>query len=81
MVFARTSSCIALALIGFAALLSGCAVPATNFSKDPGAKQALAKCRAQANTQPTSEANPFAATADQNQYVIDCMKAAGYKMQ
>ena len=76
MSFARTMSLIALA-----ALLSGCAIPSTDYSKDPGAQQALVKCRSQSNAQPVSSANPFAATADQNQYVIDCMKAAGYTMQ
>jgi hypothetical protein len=76
MCLARTISLIALA-----ALLSGCAIPSSNYSREPGAKAALAKCRAQSNEQPVSSDNPFAATADQNQYVIDCMKAAGYNMQ
>ena len=70
-----------MTLIAFAALLSGCAVPSSNFSREPAAKQALAKCRAQANTQLVSTDNPVAAVAEQNQYVIDCMKAAGYTMQ
>ena len=61
MQFARIMPPIALA-----ALLSGCALPATNFSKDPATQQALVKCRAQAQTQPASSPNPFAATADQN---------------
>jgi hypothetical protein len=76
MVFARTLSWIALA-----ALLSGCAIPSTNFSKDPATQQALVKCRAQAGAHSGPSPNPFAVTADQNQYVIDCMKAAGYTMQ
>ena len=76
MVFTRTMS-----LITLATLLSGCAVPSTNFSKDPATQQALVKCRAQAGAHSSSSPNPFAATADQNQYVIDCMKAAGYNMQ
>ena len=78
--FARTISLIALPWIASAAL-SGCAVPSTNFSKDPATQQALVKCRAQAGPHSGSSPNPFEATADQNQYVIDCMKAAGYRMQ
>jgi hypothetical protein len=68
-------------LIALAVTLAGCAVPSTNFSKDPATQQALVKCRAQASAQPAASPNPFAVTADQNQYVIDCMKAAGYNMQ
>jgi len=81
MYLARTMSWTALSWIAFAALLSGCAIPSSNYSREPGAKAALAKCRAQSNTQPVSSPNPFEATADQNQYVVDCMKAAGYRMQ
>jgi len=71
-----------MSLIALVALLSGCAVPATNYSSQPGAEQALAKCRAQADNRPTdTPANPFGTVANQNQYVVDCMKAAGYKIQ
>ena len=71
-----------MSIIAFAALLCGCAVPTTDYSSQPGAKQALAKCRAQADTRPANEpANPFGTVADQNQYVVNCMKAAGYKVQ
>lgn len=71
-----------VSLIALAALLSGCAVPATNYSSQPGAEQALAKCRAQADNRPAAEpVNPFGTVADQNQYVVDCMKSAGYKIQ
>ena len=70
-----------ISLIALAALLSGCALPASNYSGQPGAKQALAKCRAQADTRPAASDNPFANVTDQNQYIIDCMRAAGYKMQ
>ena len=76
MVFARTISLIALA-----ALLAGCAVPSTYYPNDPAAKAALAKCRAQSGAHTGDTPNPFGAVADQNQYVIDCMKAAGYKIQ
>ena len=76
MVFARTMSLIALA-----ALLSACAVPSTYYPDRPEAKQALAKCREQSAEQPASTPNPFGAVADQNQYVVDCMKAAGYNVQ
>lgn len=76
MCFARTMSLIALL-----APLSGCAIPSTNFSKDPDTQAALARCRAQSDAQPAATSNPFGAVADQNQYVIDCMKAAGYTMQ
>ena len=70
-----------VSLIALMALLSGCALPASNYSGQPGAKQALAKCRTQADTRPSASDNPFADVADQNQYIIDCMRAAGYKMQ
>ena len=73
---ARTLSWIALA-----ALLTGCAVPSTNFSKAPDAQAALARCRAQSNERPASDPNPFGAVADQNQFVVDCMKRAGYNVQ
>jgi len=76
MSFARIVSGIALA-----AFLSGCAVPSTYYPNDPPAKQALAKCRAQSDERPAPTPNPFGAVADQNQYVVDCMKAAGYKIQ
>ena len=74
--FARTMSWLALA-----ALLSGCAVPSTDYPDRPEAKAALARCRAQSADQPASTDNPFGAVADQNQYVIDCMKRAGYDIQ
>jgi hypothetical protein len=70
-----------ISLIALAAFLTGCAVPSTNFSKDPATQQALVKCRAQAGAQPAASPNPFAVTADQNQFVIDCMKMAGYNVQ
>jgi len=73
---ARTLSWIALA-----ACLTGCAVPSTYYPDDPAAKAALAKCRTQSDEQPNATPNPFGAVADQNQYVIDCMKAAGYNIQ
>jgi hypothetical protein len=76
MVFARIFS-----LIAVGACLAGCAIPSTNFSRDPATQAALARCRAQLDSQPASSSNPFAEVADQNQYVIDCMKRAGYEMQ
>ena len=76
MVFART-----MALIALGACLSGCAIPSTNYARDPGTQAALAKCRAQLDSQPNSSPNPFETVADQNQYVISCMKRSGYEMQ
>ena len=76
MVFGRILSVIALG-----AWLSGCAIPSTNFSKDPATQAALVKCRSQAGPHSGTSPNPFEVTADQNQYVIDCMKQAGYPMQ
>jgi hypothetical protein len=70
-----------MSLIALTAFLSGCALPASDYSGQPGAKQALAKCRAQADTRPSPTANPFGTVADQNQYIVDCMRAAGYKIQ
>ena len=76
MSFARTISMIALA-----AFLTGCALPSTDYPDRPEVKQALAKCRAQSAAQPASTPNPFGVAADQNEYVVDCMKAAGYNIQ
>jgi hypothetical protein len=71
----------ALSLIALAALLTGCALPSTDYPKDSKTQDALDKCRTQAAQQPAATPNPFGVVADQNAYVVDCMKAAGYNIQ
>jgi uncharacterized lipoprotein YajG len=64
-------------------LLAGCAATPEDYAGQRGADQALAKCRAQSNMSPAmanAQANPLFAAAMQQQYVNDCMKAAGYRL-
>jgi hypothetical protein len=62
--------------------LQGCAVNTDDFAGQPGAAAALAKCRLEAYQLPITAnpaASPFTVAAMQNQYLLDCMKAAGYQ--
>lgn len=85
---------VTLMLMAFA--LAGCATSASDYSYAPmrysappapashGAQAALDQCRAQSNMVPAmanAAANPFFAAASQQQYVVDCMRAAGYQIQ
>lgn len=71
------------AVLGFL-ILGGCAATPDDYAGQPGAQQALAKCRVQAGALPSNTnaaANPLMAGAMQQQYLNDCMKAAGYQIR
>lgn len=54
------------------------------YSGPPSAAaQALADCRANSNMSPAmanAQANPFFAAAMQQQFIVDCMAAKGFRM-
>lgn len=75
---------IAVLLAVSAVLLPGCAATAEDYAGQPGAQVALAKCRVQADSLPSNTnaaANPMFAGAMQQQYMTDCMRAAGYQIR
>lgn len=61
--------------------LGGCASDEARYGNSPAAQAALAKCRLQADGLPVTQneaTNPFFVAAMQQQYMNDCMKAAGW---
>lgn len=70
-------------LLVLAVCVAGCATTADNYGGGPEASQALAECRAASNSSPAlvnAAANPFFAAAEQQQYVVDCMRARGFTL-
>ena len=67
-----------LVLVGV--LLCGCAADISDYSGQPGARAALAQCRVQAGGSATTDADPFSVVAQQQQYINDCMKAKGFRI-
>ena len=61
-------------------VLSGCAADISDYSGQPGARAALAQCRVQAGGAASKDADPFAVVAQQQQYINDCMKAKGFRI-
>ena len=66
------------ALVGV--LLCGCAADISDYSGQPGARAALAQCRVQAGGAAKSDANAFEVVSQQQQYINDCMKAKGFRI-
>jgi hypothetical protein len=64
-------------------LLAGCATEPDDYMGPPEAvSRALAACRVQSDAIPATTnaaANPLFAAASQQQYVVDCMAAKGFR--
>lgn len=78
----RRGPATATAVLTLVLILAACAAQPEDYAGQPGAGQALSKCRQQAMMLPSNtnaQANPMFAAAMQEQYVTDCMKAAGYR--
>jgi len=73
------------AAILLALLLAGCASTEDDYNGAPNAvAQALADCRAGSNMSPAmtnAQANPFFAAAMQQQFIVDCMAAKGFRIR
>jgi hypothetical protein len=63
-------------------VLGACAAPVDEYAGQPGAHRMLAKCETQAYASPVmvnASTSPFFAAGVINQYIDNCMEAAGYR--